>query len=180
VRRDAAGGVRIAAPVDRSPLVVRAATALAHLTRQAEAPGARLVDVQPVVQVRDAAAYRRWRTEREAVWRTQGGRYTTAGWPAELPADRLAAVLLPLPHGAARSGGGKPGRMVADPLFSTGLRVDGAGPDEIALGLVAQWLRQAASGSAALRVAAPILEPGDGARRVLDLGLDWPLAAAVA
>ncbi|QEC48311.1 hypothetical protein FSW04_12540 [Baekduia soli] len=181
VCRDAAGGVRIAAPPDRSPVVVRAATALTELTRRAGADGARPVDVQPVVQVCDPEAYARWRSGREVVWRAQGGRYTTASWPAALAPDEMAAVLLPLAAGAAARPGGKAPRVVADPLFSTGSRAKGAEAEDVALGLLAEWLRRSVPGPA-LRVAPPLLElvtaAGTGPRRGLDLGLDWPLAGA--
>jgi hypothetical protein len=171
LRRDGAGGVRVSAAPDRSPLVARAGTALAQLGRMAEGPGARAVDVQLVVQVSDDAGYDRWRAGREASWRKEGGRYTTAGWPRELGADTLAAVLLPLPYGRKGS------RVVAGPLFSTRSRADGSGAEDVALGLIAEWLRQATTGSAPFRLAPPLLETG-AERRVLDLGLAWPLAAA--
>jgi hypothetical protein len=151
------------------PVVVRAATALAQLTRLADAPDARPVEVQLVVQVSGAAGYDRWRSEREAIWRAQGGDYTTAGWPAKLTPDVLAAVLLPLPYGSDSP------RVVAPPLFSTRSQGDGSGPDDLALSLIAEWLRQATSGPA-LRLAPPVVDLGTE-RRVLDLGLEWPLAA---
>lgn len=178
LRRDAAGAVRFTSAPDRTPLTVRATTALAELARRAEAPGAgRVVDVQPLVQVSDAAGYHRWRSEREAAWRAQGGRFTTSGWPRALAEDRLAAVLLPLPYGTTAAGGRRGPRVIADPLFSTRSLTDGSSVEDLALGLVAQWLSQATSGATVLRVAPPLLEH-DGARRVLDLGLAWPLAAS--
>jgi hypothetical protein len=176
LRRDAAGSIRIAAEPDRSPDVARAAGALAQITRLASAPEARPVDVQPVVQVSDPVGYRRWRSDREVIWRGQGGRYTTAGWPAKLPPDLFAAVLLPLPYGATAGRGRNAPRVVAEPLFSTRSRADGSEAQDLALGLIAEWLYQATSGPA-MRVAPPILEIGTQ-RRVLDLGLEWPLAAA--
>ncbi len=176
LRRDAAGAIRIAAEPDRSPDVARAAEALAQVTRLASAPEARPVDVQLVVQVSNPAGYRRWRSDREVIWRAQGRRYTTAGWPAKLAPDLLAAVLLPLPYGATAGRGRNAPRVVAEPLFSTRSRADGSEAQDLALGLIAEWLHQAASGPA-MRVAPPILEIGTQ-RRVLDLGLEWPLAAA--
>jgi hypothetical protein len=176
LRRDAAGALRMAAEPDRSPDVARAAAALAQIDRLASAPEARPLDVQPVVQVSDPAGYRRWRSDREAIWRAQGPRYTTAGWPAKLPFDVLAGLLLPLPYGATAGRGRNAPRVVAEPLFSTRSRADGSGAQDMALGLIAEWLHQATSGRA-LRVAPPILEIGTE-RHVLDLGLEWPLAAA--
>jgi hypothetical protein len=176
LRRDAAGAIRLTAAPDRSPLVVRAATALTELTRRASVPEARPIDVQLVVQVRDSATYGRWRSDREVIWRAQGGRYTTAAWPAKLAPDSLAAVLLPLPYGASLAGGRTAPRVVGEPLFSSRSGADGSGPDDIALGLLAEWLHQATSGPA-VRLAPPILDLGTE-RRVLDLGLEWPLAAA--
>jgi hypothetical protein len=176
LRRDAAGAVQIAAAPDRSPDVARAAAALEQISRRAGAPEARPVDVQIVVQVSDSAAYHRWRTEREAIWRAQGGRYTTAAWPAKLAPELLAAVLLPLPYGATAGGRGrKAPRVVGEPLFINS-RNHASEAEDIAVGLVAEWLQQAASGPA-LRLAPPILEAGTG-RRVLDLGLKWTLATA--
>jgi hypothetical protein len=176
LRRDAAGAIRMAAEPDRSPDVTRAAGALAQITRLTSAPEARPLDVQPVVQVSDPAGYLRWRSDREVIWRAQGRRYTTAGWPAKLPPDLLAAVLLPLPYGATAGRGRNAPRVVAEPLFSTRSQADGSEAQDIALGLIAEWLHQATSGPA-MRVAPPILEIGTQ-RRVLDLGLEWPLAAA--
>jgi len=176
LRRDAAGAIRIAAAPDRAPVLERAAAALAEVNRLASAPAARPVDVQLVVQVSDAAGYRRWRADREAIWRAHGGRHTTAGWPAELPSGTLAAVLLPLPHGAASAGRGRTApRVVAEPLFTTRSRADGSEAEDVAVGLVAEWLHQATAGRP-LRLAPPLLEVGTD-RRVLDLGLPWPLAA---
>ena len=175
LRRDAAGTLRVTAAPDQSPAIVRATAALAQVTRTATAPGAQAVDVQLVVQVSGPAGYQRWRADRETIWRAQGGRFTTAGWPAKLAAEHLAAVLLPLPYGASAGRGRKAPRVVADPLFSTRPLADGSGPDDLALGLLAEWLHQAASGPA-LRLAPPIVELGTE-RRVLDLGLQWPLAA---
>jgi hypothetical protein len=175
LRRDGAGTIQLAATPDRSPDVARAAAALEQLSRRASAPEERPVDVQLVVQVSDAAGYQRWRTEREAIWRAQGGRYTTAAWPAKLAPELLAAVLLPLPYGATAGGRGrKAPRVVGEPLFSSA-RTHGVEAEDIAAGLIGEWLQQAASGRA-LRVAPPILEAGTG-RRVLDLGLEWTLAA---
>ncbi len=174
LRRDAAGAIHVAAEPDRSPVVALAAGALAEITRLASAPEARPLDVQPVVQVSDPAGYLRWRSDREVIWRAQGRRYTTAGWPAKLPLNLLAAVLLPLPYGAIAGRGRNAPRVVAEPLFSTRPQADGS--EAIALGLIAEWLHQATSGPA-IRVAPPILEIGTQ-RRVLDLELKWPLAAA--
>jgi hypothetical protein len=176
LRRDASGAIRIAAAPDRSPIVARAAAALAQLSERASAPDAGPVDVQLVVQVSDSAAYHRWRSDREALWRAEGGRYTTAGWPAKLTPEALAAVLLPLPYGATVGRGRKAPRVVAEPLFTTRSRADGSSADDLAVGLIAEWLHQAAPGPA-LRLAPPLLELGTE-RRVLDLGLAWPLAAA--
>lgn len=176
LRRDAAGAVRFTSAPDRSPLTVRATTALAELARRAEAPGARVVDVQPVIEVSDAAGYHRWRSEREVAWRAEGGRFTTSGWPRALDEDRLAAVLLPLPYGVTTTGGRKRPRVVADPLFSTRSLADGSTAEDLALGLTAQWLSQMTSGTTTLSVAPPLLHHGAD-RRALDLGLTWPLAA---
>lgn len=177
--RDASGAVRFAAAPDRSPLIATAGTALSQLATAATAPDARPVDVQPVVEISDAAGYERWRADREAIWRAQGGQFTTAGWPEQLPPDQLAAVLLPLAYGTtAARGARKAPRVVADqpgPLFSIRALAESAGPDDIAVGLIAEWLRQAATGPA-LRVAPPFVEQG-GERRELDLGLRWTLAA---
>lgn len=179
VRRDAAGGVRIAGAPDRSPLVARAGTALTELTRRAAADGARPVDVQPVVQVSDAGRYRAWRLNRERIWRAQGDAWGTGTWPEAIAPDHLAAVLLPLAPAAAANPGDPASHLVAEPLFSTGTRADGAGAEDMALGLIAQWLRLAVAGPALL-VAAPVLElVGDrttNGRRTLDLGLRWPMA----
>jgi hypothetical protein len=184
LRRDGGGAVRVIAPRDRSPLVVRATTALSQLTRIADAAGGDVLGVQPVVAVSDRAGYARWRAGRERIWRAQRVPYTTAGWPRELPAGTIAAVLLPLPAGTrtAAGDGRKAPRVVAAPLFSTRSTDDGSGPDDIALGLIAEWLRQASTGATPtpLRVAPPLLETTTGERRVLDLGLTWPLAPALA
>jgi hypothetical protein len=175
LRRDAAGAIHVAAEPDGSPDVTTlAAGALAQVTRLASAPEAQPLDVQPIVQVSDPAGYLRWRSDREVIWRAQGRRYTTAGWPAKLPPNLLAAVLLPLPYGAIAGRGRNAPRVVAEPLFSTRTRADGS--EAIALGLIAEWLRQATAGPA-MRLAPPVLEIGTQ-RRVLDLGLAWPLAAA--
>ncbi len=174
LRRDAAGAFRTAAEPDHSPEVARAAGALAQITHLASGPEARPVDVQPVVQVSDPAGYLRWRSDREVIWRAQGGRFTTAGWPAKLRHDLFAAVLLPLPYGAPAGRGRKAPRVVAEPLFSTRPQADGS--EAIALGLIAEWLHQATAGPA-MRLAPPVLEIGTQ-RRVLDLGLAWPLATA--
>jgi hypothetical protein len=176
LRRDATGSVRVSAAPDRAPVVARAAAALAELSRRAGASGARPLDVQLVVQVRDAAGYARWRADREAIWRGQGGRFTTAGWPEALGAGLLAGVILPLPYGGATAVRGRQApRVVGDPLFSTRSTADGSGPEDIALGLIAEWLSQAEGSDRPPRPAPPILESATG-RRVLDLGLTWPLA----
>ncbi len=176
LRRDAGGAIRLASAPDPSPHLARATLALTDLAALASAPDARPVDIQLVVQVSDAAGYQRWRSDRETIWRAQGGRYTTAAWPAKLAPGALAAVLLPLPYGASAGRGRKAPRVVGDPLFSSTPPADGSEPDDLALGLVAEWLQQARSGRA-LRLAPPLLESGTE-RRVLDLGLQWPLAAA--
>jgi hypothetical protein len=174
LRRDAAGAIQVTAAPDLAPVVARAADGLTQLARRASAPDASPLDIQPVVQVSDAAGYPRWRSAREAIWRGQGRRYTTAGWPANLRPDLRAAVLLPLPYGATGGGRNAP-RAVAEPLFSTRSRTDGSEVEDIAAGLIAEWLHQSISGPA-LRVAPPLLELGTQ-RRVFDLGLQWPLAA---
>jgi hypothetical protein len=175
LRRDAAGAIQVAGAPDTSPDVARVAAVLDQVTRLASAPEARPVDVQPVVQVSDPAPYRRWRSDREAIWRAQRAPYTTAGWPAKLAPGLVAGVLLPLPYGATAGGGRKAPRLVAAPLFSTRPRTDGF-PEDIALGLIGEWLRLAATSGPPMRVAAPILEIGSD-RRAFDLGLEWPLAA---
>jgi hypothetical protein len=177
LRRDATGAVRVSAAPDRAPVVARAATALAELSRQTDAPDTRPVDVQLVVQVRDSAGYPRWRKDRETIWRGQGGRFTTAGWPDELAADLLAGVILPLPYGATPRRGRPAPRVAADPLFSTRTTADGSGPEDIALGLIAEWLSQAQSSDRPSRLAPPILETGTE-RRTFDLGLRWSLPEA--
>jgi hypothetical protein len=175
LRRGGDGAVRATGEPDRSPHIVRATTGLAQLARLAEAPGAQPVDVQLVVQVSDAAGYAAWRDAREATWRAQGGRFTTAGWPSRLPDRMRAAVLLPLPFGPAETGGARTPTVIADPLFSTRPTDDGSDPDDIALGLVAEWLRQAATGTRPLRPAPPLLHDGAAEARVLSFGLVWPL-----
>ena len=175
LRRDAAGAMRIAAAPDRAPVIARAAAALTEVSRLASAPDARPVDVQLVVQVSDPAGYSGWRSDREVIWRAQGGRYTTAGWPAKLAPDHLAAVLLPMPYGATAGRGRTAPRVVAEPLFSTRSRTHGSEAEDIALGLVAEWLHQATSGRA-MRVAPPILDEIGAGRRVLDVELQWQLA----
>jgi hypothetical protein len=171
LRLGADGRISSAAPRDRGPLIVRAGTALAQLNRLAGAAGARPVDVQPVVQVADASSYPSWRAAREATWRAQGGAFSTASWPDTLAPGGLAAVLLPLPFGKADGRGARTAAVVASPLFAS--RADGSDPEDIALGLLGEWLRQAASGPT-LRLTAPILETSSE-RRVLDCGLKWPL-----
>ncbi|WP_027006272.1 hypothetical protein [Conexibacter woesei] len=180
LRRGGDGSVRISGEPDRSPHVVRATTALAQLKRLAEAPEAEPIDVQLVVQVSDAAGYARWRDARERTWRAEGGSFTTSGWPRRLPEGSRAAVLLPLPYGASTTAGAKTPRVIADPLFSTRPTDDGSTADDVALGLVAEWLRQAGTGTRPLRPAPPLLHDGTSERRVLDLGLIWPLPAASA
>jgi hypothetical protein len=175
LRRDAGGALQVTGAPDASPLILRATIALGKLTEAAAAPGAKAVDVQPIVQVCGAAGYARWRADRETAWRAHGGRYTTAAWPAKLGPEDIAAVLLPLPLGATSGGSGrKAPRVVADPLFSSRSTSDGSGPDDLATGLISEWLHQATQGPRALRVAAPIVEAGD-TRRVLTLGIAWPL-----
>jgi hypothetical protein len=178
LRRGGDGAIRLTGEPDRSPNVVRATTALAQLRKLAEAPGAEPVDVQLVVQVSDAAGYERWRDAREQTWRAEGGRFTTSGWPRGLPAAARAAVLLPLPYGTATTAGATTPQVIADPLFSTRPTDDGSTADDVALGLVAEWLRQAAAGTRPLRPAPPLLHDGAAERRILDLGLIWPLPAA--
>jgi hypothetical protein len=170
LRRDAAGRIQAVSAPDRSPAVARAGTALAHLTRLADRPGASPIDVQLVVETSDAAGYARWRSDREAAWRAQGGHYSTASWPAALGPRGVAAVLLPLPFGVAA-----PSPVVAAPLFTSNTGADGSGAEDVAVRLIAEWLHQAASGPA-LRLAPPVLATTAG-RRVLDLGLRWPLPA---
>jgi hypothetical protein len=178
LRRGPGGAVSVSSGPDSAPLVVRATTALSQLARLGEAPGARPVDVQLVVQVADPAEYAAWRDARDATWRGQGGRFTTAGWPRRLPEGVRAAVLLPLPYGAAVTNGAATPRVIGDPLFSTRPGEDGSGPDDVGLGLVAEWLRQAAAGTTPFRPAPPLLHDGNTEARVLDLGLVWPLPAA--
>lgn len=177
LRRGGDGTVRISGEPDRSPLIVRATTGLAQLARLAQAPGAQPIDVQLVVQVSDAGGYARWRDAREQTWQAEGGRFTTAGWPPSLPEGMRAAVLLPLPYGAAQTAGADTPPVIADPLFSTRPTGDGSSADDVALGLVAEWLRQAATGTRPLRPAPPLLHDGTAEARVLGLGLVWPLPA---
>jgi hypothetical protein len=178
LRRGAGGAVRVSSEPDRSPLIVRATTGISQLARLAEAPGAQPIDVQLVVQVAEAADYAAWRDAREATWTAQGARFTTSGWPQTLPENVRAAVLLPLPYGAAVTGGAATPRVIGDPLYSTRPTDDGSGPDDVALGLVAEWLRQAGLGTTPFRPAPPLVHQGTAPARVLDLGLIWPLPAA--
>jgi hypothetical protein len=108
---------------------VRCASALGRarveLDRRAQRPGCEVADIQLLARVCAAPSYGAWKRDQERAWRRQGGRYSTASWPAQLGDDETAVVLLPLDAGRVGLAAGKQPRAVADPVFScgaTGLR----------------------------------------------------------
>jgi hypothetical protein len=163
---------------DRGRLQQRLARALAGLQR-ADATAARVVDVQPVVQLVRQAGYPAFKAARERAWADTP--YSTRGWPAKLADSDYAALLLPLSAGRVGAAVGTHPRVVAEPLFAVGTPAAGRGAEDLVLGLLANWIANPPAG-VGVRLAPPVIEVIGGRavalkRRLETFALTWPLPA---
>src|SRR4051812_41752426 len=164
---------------DRRALHRVLADGLDELALRAHRPAYTAIDVQLVTQVCAAPSYAELKRSHERAWRRQGGRYTTASWPAQLAEAEFAAVLLPLGAGRVGVAAGRHPKLVASPIFSCGTPAGGELPyDDLVLGLVARWVANPGDGQTA-RLAPPVVELVQRGRvierRVVDFDQRWPL-----
>jgi hypothetical protein len=165
---------------DRRALRRELQAGLAELAQRGEQVGVRVLDVQLVARVCAGRSYPELQRAHERAWRRQGGRYSTASWPARLAEDEYACVLVPLAAGRVGVAAGQNPKVVASPVFSHGRAPRGGGYEDLVVGLVARWVANPGDGLTA-RLAPPVIEVlQHGAvveRRLADLGQTWPLPA---
>jgi hypothetical protein len=166
---------------DRRRLTKALGRALGELAVTAAQPGVTTIDVQLVVQVCAAVNYKEWKREVERAWRRQqGGRYSTAQWPAGLVEGQRAALLQPLPAGRVGLAAGRQPKLVATPQFAYGDAGGESTNEDAALGLVTSWAANPRERHSA-RLSPPVLELVQRgrvvARELVTFGLDWPLPA---
>ena len=156
--------------------------AVDQLADRAQAPGATVWRVQPVIEVCAAAYYPQWRRARTRAWKRDGDHWHTDTWPDRLFEPQSAAVLLPQSHGGRWRGAPA---EIALPLFTSGtpkLGRDIQHPYEVhALALLLRWatFTAAQAGSDGALLAPPLIDliaPRPRPRVPCDLGLTWPLA----
>lgn len=157
---------------DRADLVAHLRDGLAELAER-DAAGVPVHELQLLVQVCGAQRYAAWRAGREKRWRTSP--CSTSRWPASLPPEQAAVLLLPIPAGRVGPAVGPHPRNTLAPLFT---RVDAAGAvDDAALALVRSWVCNPGPGITA-RPAPPIIEQVGHGRRAEAWGLAWTLPVA--
>jgi hypothetical protein len=151
---------------------------LHRLSRLAELPEGRALEVQLVVQVCNSESYPAFREARHKAWRREGGVFNTTAWPAHLDRAEYGVLLLPLAAGRPGLAVGRHPEPVADPVFGTGVPQRRAGFEELPLIAITRWVIDPGQKLPAL-LAPPVLEVvtrrGVLERRLLGWGLDWHL-----
>lgn len=179
-RQVAEGRFTVRSDRDRRALRKALGRALVELDRRAQRPDCEVADIQLLARVCAAPSYPVWKRDQERAWKRQGGRYSTASWPARLEDEETAVVLLPLDAGRVGLAAGKRPRVVADPVFSCGVPPSGGSYEDIVLALVTGWVSNPGEGHSA-RLAPPVAEViqrGSVVERgVVDFGQQWPLPA---
>lgn len=176
------GTFRIASKRDRRRMLRHLSYGLARLEARTGQPCVKVLPVQLVAQVCGSTSFPSWREAREKTWRREGGVYTTRGWPAQLPVDHCAVVLLPLPAGRISTSAKDHPPLLATPTFTHGPAAKDAGYNDALLGLVTKWVVNPSVGVSAW-LAPPIVETVVRGRiqerRIESFGLDWPLPCAL-
>lgn len=144
-----------------------------------ETSGAPSLEIQPLIQIVGPASYRTWREAWDKSWRKKRTAYSTASWPERIGADETAALLVPVSAGRVGTALGKHPRPIAEPTFLVGPVPEGAGPDDPALAVTAQWFGHLARPGTVS--APPVVESIVGGRVerrwVADFGVAWSLPA---
>lgn len=146
----------------------------------ADAPGAQVVEVQPLLQVAAADGYAAFRDGWTAAWRKQANSYTTAVWPMRLEVGEVAVLLLPLAAGRVGAAIGRHPRVVSRPLMLSGHPPQGRDFEDVCVAALETWLRLP-TGKVAPVLAPPVIEVlqhGRASRRyVQQFEVEWPLPA---
>ncbi|MGA2453483.1 MAG: hypothetical protein ABSG93_08185 [Solirubrobacteraceae bacterium] len=166
---------------DRRRLVGHLRDGLERLADRVGQPYVNVSQIQLVIQVCGAASFQGWREAHESTWRRQSDKYTTRGWPLQLPAGYCGMVLLPLPAGRVATTARDHPPLLATPMFAHGPLLKRSGYYDAALRLITSWVANPGFGVTA-RLAPPIIETialdRIVERRVEPFGVDWPLPAA--
>lgn len=167
--------VVVRGPRHRKKLVREIEDAIVDL----ETSGAPAFEVQPLIQVVGPGSYPVWRKAWEMSWRKKQVPYSTASWPERIGGDETAALLVPVSAGRVGTALGKHPRPIAEPTFLVGPVPEGAGPEDPALVVTAQWFGHLAP--AGTLTAPPVVETIVGGRverrYVANFGVAWSLPA---
>ncbi|MCK9250812.1 MAG: hypothetical protein M0P31_17775 [Solirubrobacteraceae bacterium] len=156
---------------------------LRELEQEAAAPGVRVVELQPIVQLSTARHYGRWSRGVQASWKRAGYVADEAEiqWPSSIPPGHLAGLLVVVPAGRVGIALGRhPVPEFAPRLAFAQLPESVSGAD-FALHLLLMWLSERGVEQTA-RLAPPVVERIDQGRvahrEVQTYGTAWPLPPA--